>query len=84
MRYGKVRHNFGFGVFPFLFAPTNSVARTWLSHSCSTVLNTVGRQVTVHRDVVVKFLIIHATELSLVVLKSIIVIFIPHYDVTNT
>jgi hypothetical protein len=38
-------------------------------------INTAGHQVTVHRDIVVRFLIIHATELLPVMTKSTV---IPH------
>jgi hypothetical protein len=56
----------------------STLVPTWLLHR----INTDGRQVTVHRYVVVKSLISHATEL-LPFAKSIVVIFIPHCDVTN-
>jgi hypothetical protein len=51
-------------------------------------INTSGHQVTVHRDVVVKFLVIHATERLPVVVENIviiiiIIIFILYCDVTN-
>jgi hypothetical protein len=67
---------------PFLFFPFHTqgsqVALAWLLHR----INTAGCPVTVHRHVVIKFLIINATEL-LPGVKRIIVIFIAQCNVTN-
>jgi hypothetical protein len=69
---------FGFAIFPFQSQGTHA-ALAWLLHP----INTACCQVTVHCDIAIKYLIIYANELLTVVVKRIIVIFIPHCDVTN-
>jgi hypothetical protein len=80
MRLSKARHNFGLASFFFSFFPLHTPgrheARTQLLHC----FYTTGCHVTVHRDVVLEFILVHATELFPVLVE--IVVIVGQYDVT--
>jgi hypothetical protein len=80
----KFGTTWGFGIFIFLFWPFYTLGSHVALAQHIHRINATGRQVTVDRDIVVKFLIIHATELLPVMVKRITGIFIPHCEVTNT